>query len=78
MTDEKINALLRSVESLKQTQAEKLDKMTQKLSKLETDVVASRDDVVQRVAKRKKWEKTLEIQKKRHKKQFLFNEDVKD
>ena len=63
-TEEKLDALLRSVESLKKAQNESQEAMSRKLSQLETDVAARHEESTQRLIKRMKRERTPEFKKK--------------
>ena len=58
--EEKLNALLCSVESLKQAQGENQEEMSRKLSCLESNVKASQEDTAQRLAKKIRREKVPE------------------
>ena len=53
-TEDKIDALLRSVEALKKVQLESQQDVCCKLSQLESDVTASQDSVVQCICIRMK------------------------
>ena len=77
-TDEKIDALLRSVESLRRSQDENQEEMSRKLLQLENDVRTSQEDASQRLAKKIRREKLPEFRKKGHEKQYFFIEEIKD
>ena len=77
-TEEKLDALLRSVESLKRAQDENQEEMSRKLSCLESDVKASQEDATQCLAKKIRREKVPEFRKKGHEKQFHFIEEIKE
>ena len=77
-TEEKLDALLRSVESLKRTQDHNQEAMSVKLSRLESDVKASQEDAAQQLAKKIRRERVPEFRKKGHERQFNFIEEVKE
>ena len=71
----KLDKFLAPFKQLKDTQDTNLQKMTEKL---EQDVHARQDTAVEQVVKKLKCDRTLEFKKKGHKRQFLFNDEVKD
>ena len=77
-TEEKIDALLRSVESLRQAQDVNREEMSRKLAQLEGDVRTSQDDATQRVFKRMKRKRSPEFKKKGHEKQYNLIEETND
>ena len=78
MTEEKLDALLKSVESLKKDQSEGQRDLRKRLDHLEREVASGQEDATQRVIKRLKEDRTLVFRKKGNERQFLFNDDVKD
>ena len=77
-TDDKIDALLRSVDALKQLQKENQEAMARKLSQLENEVAAGQDSAAQRACKKMKLERVPEFKKKGHERQYAFIKGVKD
>lgn len=77
MSEEKLDALLKSVESLKKDQSEGQRDLQKRLDHLEREVASGQEDATQRVVKRLKEDRTLVFRKKGNERQ-LFNEDVKD
>ena len=53
--EHKVNALLCFVEALKKRAAKNKEKVSCKLSQLESDVVASQDSTTQHICKKLKW-----------------------
>ena len=51
-TDDKIDALLRSVDALKQAQKDSQEEMARKLGQLESEVAAGQDNAAQRACKK--------------------------
>ena len=77
-TDDKIDALLRSVDALKQSQQENQEEMARKLSQLESEVAAGQDSAARRACKKMRLERAPEFKKKGHERQYAFIEGVKD
>ena len=77
-TEEKIDALLRSVESLRQAQNVNRDEMLRKQAQLESNVRTSQDDANQRVIKRMKHERVPEFKRKGYECQYNLIEEIKD
>ena len=77
-TDDKIDALLRSVDALKQSQKENQEEMARKLSQLESEVAAGQDSAAQRACKKMRLERAPEFKKEGHERQYVFIEGVKD
>ena len=59
MTEEKLDALLKSVESLKKDQSEGQQDLRKRLEHLEREVASGQEDATQRVVKRLKEDRTL-------------------
>ena len=76
--EQKIDELLKSVQSLSQEQKKSQTKINQRLKQLEKDVSTNNDESTQRVVKRLKRARIYEFKRKGNEKQFEFNEDVID
>ena len=76
--EQKIDELLKSVQSLSQEQKKSQTEINQRLEQLEKDVSSNNDESTQRVVKRLKRARTYEFKRKGNEKQFEFNEDVID
>ena len=71
-TEEKLDALLRSVEALKKSQDENQEATSLKLSQLEADVAAGHEESTERLVKRMRRERKPEFKRKGHERQFQF------
>ena len=78
MTEEKLDALLKSVEALKQEQLDGQRDLRKRLEHLEKEVSSGQEEATQRVVKRLKEDRTLVFWKKGNERQFIFNNNVKD
>ena len=76
--EERINKLLKSVQSLLREQKKSQTKINQRLDQLKKDVSTNNEESVQHVVKRLKRACTYEFKRKDNEKQFEFNEDVMD
>ena len=75
---EKIDALIKSVDSLKQTQAGDQQDLRRRLDQLEKDMAASQEEATQRVVKKLKENQTFSFKNKENETQYIFNDNVKD
>ena len=78
MTEENLDALLKSVDSLKQEHAEAQRDLRKRLEHLEKEVVTGQENVTQRVVKRLEEDRTLVFRKNGNECKFIFNDNVKD
>ena len=76
--EEKLDALLQSVDNLKKTQPGDQEDLRRKLDQLEKDVAVGQEETTQRVIKKLKEDQTFTFKKKGNKKQYIFNDSVKD
>ena len=76
-TEEKLDNVLKALDSIKQEHNEGQRDLRRKLDRLEREV-ASGQDATQKVVKRLKEDRTLVFKKKGNERQFLFNDNVKD
>ena len=66
MTDEKIDTLLRSMDTLKRSLQENQEEMARMLSQLENEVAARQDSTMQPACKKMRLEQAPEFKKKGH------------
>ena len=78
MADEKMDEILKSLRSLKESQEEGQTTIKRRLDQLEKDVAVGQEDATQRVVKRLREDQTFIFKKKGNEKQFIFNDNVKD
>ena len=71
---QKLDELLASFNTFKQTHKDDQSAMMKKLEKLEKDVQAGQDSAAERVVKKLKRDCGYEFRKKGNKHQFLFND----
>ena len=76
--EEKLDALLQSVDNLKKTQAGDQEDLRRRLDQLEKDVAVGQEEATQRVIKKLKEDQTFTFKKKGNEKQDIFNNNVKD
>ena len=76
--EEKLDSVLKSLEAIKQENADGQKDLRRRLEKLEKDMSSGQEEATQRVVKRLKEDRTLVFKKKGNEKQFLFNDNVKD
>ena len=76
--EEKLDELLRSLNTLKKSHEESQQQITAKLDRLEQDVATGQEETLQLVAKRLKRDPEYQFRQKGNEKQFLFNEEVND
>ena len=76
--EEKLDQLLVSVDELKQTQESNKVEMVQRLDQLEQDVATNQDMSTQHIVKKIRRDHGYEFKRKGNKKQFLFNDELKD
>ena len=76
--EEKIDALIKSVDNLKQTQAGDQQDLRRRLDQLEKDMATGQKEATQRVIKKLKEDQTFSFKKKGNEKQYIFNDNVKD
>ena len=77
-TEEKLDALIRSMADLKKSHDESRLKLDEKLKKLEEDVAATQEDVTERMLRQARRDRLYEFQRKGHEEQFAFNKEVGD
>ena len=77
-TEEKLNAFIKSVADLTESQKTNQYKLDTKLKKLEKDVAAAQEDATERAIKRAKRDRLIEFKRKGHQEQYVFNEEVDD
>lgn len=76
---QKLNKLLQSINSLKNSQRRSQEDIAAKLDRLEQDVAAGQEETLQLVAKKlKRNPADYQFQRKGNEKQFAFNEMVND
>ena len=73
-----MDEILKSLQSLRQSQEEGQTAIKRQLNQLEKDVAAGQEDTTQHVVKRLKEDQTFIFKKKENEKQFIFNDNVKD
>ena len=78
MAYEKMDKILESLQSLRQSQEEGQTAIKRRFDQLEKDVAVGQEDATQRVVKRLKEDQTFIFKKKGNEKQFIFNDNVKD
>ena len=78
MTEEKLDALLKSVEMLQKEQSDGQHDLRKSLDHLEREVSTGQEDATQRVVKRLKEDRILVFRKKGNERQFIFNDNVED
>ena len=76
--EEKLDVLINSVNSLKETQAGDQRDLRKRLDQLEKDMAVGQEDATQRVVKKLKEDQTFTFKKKGNERQFIFNDNVKD
>ena len=76
--EEKIDALIKSVNNLKQTQAGDQQDLRRRFDQLEKDMAAGQEEATKRVVKKLKEDQTFSFKKKGNEKQYIFNDNVKD
>ena len=76
--EQKIDELLASITALKKDQDDNQKAMSDKLERLERDVQTGQEVAAEKVVKKLKRDRGYEFKKKGHKKQYLFNDDIKD
>ena len=76
--EQKLDKLLASVAGLKEAQEQDNAEMGQRIHQLEKDVAAKQDQTAQRMVKKLKMDRGYEFKRKGNKKQFLFNDELKD
>ena len=77
-TEEKLDNVLKALDSIKQEHAEGQRDLRRKLDRLEREVASGQEDATQKVVKRLKEDRTLVFKKNGNERQFLFNDNVKD
>ena len=80
-TDQKLDALIKSVAELKMSHDSSHKELEGKLQKLEEDVAASQElqeDATERTVKRLRRDKPYEFRHKGHKEQYRFNSGIAD
>ena len=77
-TEEKLDALIRSVADLTERQKANQSDLNNKLKRLEKDVTAANEDATERALKRAKRDRPIEFKRKGHQEQYIFNEEVED
>ena len=77
-TEEKLDNVLKSLDSIKQDHAEGQRDLRRKLERLKREVASGQEDATQKVVKRLKEDRTLVFKKKGNERQFRFNDNVKD
>ena len=80
-TDQKLDALIKSVTELKKSQDSSHEELEEKLQKLEGDVAASQElqeDATERAVKRLRMDKPYEFRRKGHEEQYRFNSGIMD
>ena len=78
MADEKMDEILKSLWSLKESQEEGQTAIKRRLDQLEKDVAVGQDDTTQHLVKCLREDQTFTFKKKGNEKQFIFNDNVKD
>ena len=76
--DNMIDAMLCSMDALKQSQKDNKEEMACNLNQLESEVAARQDSAVQRACKKMSLEQAPEFKKKGHERQYAFIEGMKD
>ena len=76
--EEKIDALIQSVDNLKRTQAGDQQDLQRRLDQLEKDMAIDQEEATQWVIKKLKEDQTFTFKKKGNEKQFIFNDNVKN
>ena len=80
-TDQKLDALIKSVAELKKSQDSSHKELEGKLQKLEEDVAASQElqeDATERAVKRLRRDKPYEFRRNGHEEQYSFNSGIAD
>ena len=77
-TEEKLDALIKSVADLTKSQKTHQRDLDIKLKKLEEDVATAQEDATERAIKRAKRDRPIEFKRKGHQEQYVFNEEVDD
>ena len=77
-TEEKLDALIRCVADLTDSQNANQRKLDIKLKKLEKDVAAAQEDATEKAIKRAKRDRPIKFKCKGHQEQYVFNEEVED
>ena len=73
-----MDKILKSLRLLKESQEEGQTTIKRRLDQLEIDVAVGQEDATQRVVKQLREDQTFTFKKKGNKKQFIFNDNVKD
>ena len=75
---EKLDAVLKLIDAIKQEHADGQRSLRRKLEQLEQEVALGQEEATQWVVKRLKEDRMLVFKKEANKRQFLFNNNVKD
>jgi len=78
MAEEKMNEILQSLQTLKQSQEDGQNVIKRRLDQLEKDVAVGHENATQRVVKKLKEDQMFVFKKKGNEKQYIFNDNVKD
>ena len=73
-----MDEILQSLQTLKQSQEDGQNIIKRRLDQLEKDVAVGQENATQRVVKKLKEDQTFVFKKKGNKKQYIFNDNVKD
>ena len=73
-----LDALIKSIDYLKKTQAGDQQDLWKRLDQLKEVVAIGQEGATQLVIKKLKEDQTFTFKKKQNKKQFIFNDNVKD
>lgn len=77
-TNEKLDALLKSVAVLQQKHKTSCKDLETKFAWLEEDIKSAQQDPTKKMVKKTKQERPLEFKKKDHEEQYYFNQDISD
>ena len=78
MAEEKIDEILRSLQTLKQSQEDGQSVIKRHLDQLEKDAAVGQENATQRVVKKLKEDQTFVFKKKGNEKQYIFNDNIRD
>ena len=78
MAKEKMDEILQSLQTLKQSQEDGQNVIKRHLDQLEKDVAVGHENATQHVVKKLKEDQTIVFKKKGNEKQYIFNDNVKD
>ena len=78
MVEEKINEIFESLKTLKKSQDDGQNFIKRHLDQLKMDEAAGQENATQRIVKKLKQDQTFVFRKKGNKKQYIFNDNVKD